>query len=242
MKIAYPRGGGGHWLSNTMWHIHKGQFNIPQVNTVFDGQEYGPIPITHVFEVPDSTQPDQIFFLNPDPGRVLFSTNNKFNHWINTAHKNLYHIYGYDKQPLVERFFNLSNHCRWIMNDPLYHKYYCENIGLEYSDIFLQPEQFIQDVYALMDRAGYKYIQNDNYMMASIDNYKTTILHPDQILGNLDEIFWLAFCHSVSLSHGLTIDSIITNDFSFNELRAAVAPISAECEKIAQAHMFTWTI
>lgn len=242
MKIVYPRGGGGNWLGNTMHYLNIGRFVIPRVDTVFDGQRLGPIPVSHVFEVPDSSQPDQIWYWNSDPDRVLFSTNNRFNQWINTAHKNLEFQYGYDKQPLIERFFNLSNHCRWVMTDPIYHKYYCENIGLEYSDIFQQPAQFINNVYELMDRAGHKCTRNDDYMLASIENYKTTILHPEQILGNLDEIFWLAFCHSVSLSHGLTINSIITNDFDFKELQDAIEPISAECEKIAQAHMFTWTI
>ncbi len=79
-------------------------------------------------------------------------------------------------------------------------------------------------------------------MLDSIANYKTTILNPAHYVGNLDEIFWLSFCHSVSLSHGLPIDSIITNDFDFKQLQDAVAPISTECEKIARAHMFTWTI
>lgn len=242
MKIVYPRGGGGNWLSNTMHYLHVGRFVIPKVNTVFDGQRFGPIPVSHVFEVPNSTQPDQIWYWNSDPDRVLFSTNNRFNHWLNTAHKNLFFILGYDKQPLIEQFFNLSNHCRWVMNDPIYYKYYCENIGLEYSDIFLNPGQFIEAVYGLMDSAGFSYTKNNSYMLDSIANYKTTILNPADYLGNLDEIFWLAFCHSISLSHGLQIDSIITNDFTFTQLQAAIEPISAACEKIAQAHMFTWTI
>jgi len=242
MKIVYPRGGGGHWLSTTMYYLANGRFVVPQVNTIFDNQPRGPIRVSHVFEVQDSTQPDQIWYWTQDSDRVLFSTNHRFNHWINTAHKNLEFQYGYDRQPLIERFFNMSNHCRWVMADPLYYKYYCENIGLEYSDIFLNPGQFINSVYEIMDRAGHKCTPNDDYMLASIENYKSTLLNPNDILGNLDHIYWLSFCHSISLSQGLTIDSIITNDFDLKQLQQAIGPISAECEKIAQAHMFTWTI
>ena len=60
IKVFFPRGGGGNWLSNLIWHLEAANFSIPRVNVVFDGQPQCSIPFSHSFEVPDPTAGNQI--------------------------------------------------------------------------------------------------------------------------------------------------------------------------------------
>jgi hypothetical protein len=241
MKIVYPRGGGGHWLANTIFNLSKPNPQLPRINVVYDTVNNGPVKeIEHAFEVDTPGQPDSIRLLVPVNERVLFSTEFLFNQWLNTAHKNLYYQYKYNQLPLVECFFQLSNHCKWLLGDANYHSHYCENIGLEYSDIFVDPEQFVQNLYTLMDQRARPYHKNTEFVYAAIDQYKSTVLDPELYHNNLNEMFWLAYCHAQSILQHMPINGIITMDHTLADLQAAIAPISVECAKLAQAQMFKW--
>lgn len=241
MKIVYPRGGGGHWLANTIFNLGKPNPQLPKVNVVYDTANCGPIKeIEHAFEVDTPGQPSNIRLLVPVDERVLFSTPYLFNQWLNTAHKNLYHQYKYNQLPLVECFFQLSNHCKWVLSDPAYRLHYCENIGLEYSNIFVDPEQFVQDLYALLDYMHKPYYKNTEFVFAAIEQYRSTVLDPELYYNNLDELFWLAYCHAQLILQHMPISGIITMDYTLADLQAAIDPISADCARLAQAQMFKW--
>lgn len=234
--ILFPRGMGGNWLSNLIWHLEHNRTDVPSVDVIFDGAKRCSIPFSHSFEIPDPHCPDQVQYY-AQTGTV-FSCKHLFIHYLNNAVKVKYRIHQLDQQPWQQQLFDLSNGARYYLTNEHYYDHYCKDIGLDYSLIFTDPDQFITDLFALLNKLNVQYTANKDYVLKSIAYYRSTCPDPGDHFDNFDSILWLGMCHAVALVDNLTItESIIDIDSAQRLLK----PLAAHCADRIQPLMFEWT-
>lgn len=240
-RFIVPRGSGGSWLSNMIWNLESRNFLIPRVNRVFDGLPKSTISVVHAFEIMNPHNPLDVRYSLADDGlsNFLFSTNSLFVLYLNEAFKVRYGIHKLAERQVRDQLFTLTDSAMYIFNDDHYHRHYCRNIDLDYKLIFHDPVQFLQQLFALLDKTGIDYEKNQDYCMASINYYKTTVADPMQHVGNLDSMIWLGACHAI-----LSIDNIpipvIDNDAVLADFKEIFAPWNAYCIQKISPMTFEW--
>ena len=225
MKIFYPRGCGGNWLSNLIWHLQVDNFNLPQVDIIFDGQPGCSISFTHGE------------YTLKTPEIKLFSCKHLFNHYLNDATKVRYPIHNLSTRPWLEQLFDLSNSARYFLTNTEYSDYYCNNIDLDYSLVFRDPGEFTTRLFTLLNNWNTKYTPRREYVYSSIAYYRSTCTDPEEHFNNHDSIIWLGCCHGISLVDKLPLSGTITDIGSAHTL---LKPYFAHCAQRIQQEMFTW--
>lgn len=195
-RVFYPRGGGGNWLSNLIWHLEKADFSLPEVTVIFDQQPQCSIPFSHGLHAHSRSH-------------TLFSCKQLFNHYLNNAVKVKYHIHHIHQLSWQQQLFELSNGAKHYLSSSDYYKFYCESIDLDYSLIFQQPEKFADCLIDFLNATGIAYTANRNYIHASMSHYTTTCADPTDHIGNWDSMLWLGFCHAITILDQLPIDVIM---------------------------------
>ena len=212
IKVFFPRGGGGNWLSNLIWHLEKANFSLPSIGRIFDGQpRSSSIPFSHSFEVIDQSDGDQIVEYELSDRNVTFSCSYLFNHYINNADKVLYHIHGIGQMSIRQQIFELSNNAKYYLTNEIYKKYYCNRIDLDYALIFQNPEQFADVLLEFLDSTGIAYTKNKLYILDSIAHYRTTCQDPMGHFDNWHSMLWLGACHAITILDHLPIRIISPN-------------------------------
>jgi hypothetical protein len=235
-------GGGGSWLNNLIYHLETNDNSFPEVQRIFDFQKKSSVKFSHAF---DYYTPD-VCDLH-DLGRyykILFSSKAPFNLYLNESDKIQFNPVMYNKgnKPLPEQFDELTNSAKaWITYETI-HKHYYTNIALEYKLIFCDPEQFVQDLFDILDSTNLKYFKNIEYCYASIEHYKKTCINPRLILGNLDNLYWLAWCHALVMIYKLPVqDSFNFLNFQhLQEVSDVLEPLQETCIDITKSLCFFW--
>lgn len=237
-RIFYPRGSGGSWLNNLIWHLESADFDLPRATVVFDNEPMSSVKFFHAFEIPDPNNPQQVLVTkHKRPGDVLFSCDCVYNHYLNNAVKVKLHIHQLDQQPWLQQFFALSNGARYYFSDAHYRDQYCCNIDLDYSTIFCNPQQFVTDLFDLLNKMNLRYTANEQYVFDSIAYYRSTCPDPGLHFGNFDSQLWLASCHAVTLIDGLGLDGTVTDKESAQQL---LRPHADHCANRIRPMMFEW--
>jgi hypothetical protein len=224
--IQYPRGSGGNWLGNLIWHLEHNQLSLPNVDVVFDGQlRSNSFAYTHVFNLLNGKNPT--FDQYPGP-RVIFSSPCWFNQFINDAVKVRYHIQKLSKESIADQFFLLSNSAVYILTDQLWQTTWEIPGELEYRLLSEDQERFIDCLFSLLDKFNIKYTSDRNYCRASIEYYKSTCPKPLEHLNNFDSLLWLSWCHAHILINKQSLSASITPDATINSIRNIIEPVSSE--------------
>lgn len=237
--IRYPKCGGGHWLGNLVWHLQTANWDLPANGVIFDGLPQGAIKLNHWFE----TQPDgtpnfrEVNYQN----NQLFSTDCKFNMYLNFCKKSRYARYQVHQLPIAEHVLDLSDTARFVMTNNYYDQYYCHNIELDYRWIFQDPTRFADWVCEFLDTNQIAYHDNRDYMLTSMVNYGKTCIDPSNIIGNLDSPIWLGWLHAVSLINNIGIDGIIAEQTSAKSIAALLEPTYTQATTLAEQYSFNWT-
>ena len=239
IKVFYPRGGGGNWLSNLIWHLETANFSIPRVNVVFDGQPQCSIPFLHSFEVPDPAEGNQIVEHELSDHNVIFSCHYLFNHYINNATKVKYHIHGIHAMTIQQQLFELSNGFKYYLTNDIYKKYYCNVIDLDYALIFQNPEKFTTVLFEFLDAASINYTKNKDYVLASIDYYKSTCANPSDHNNNWASMLWLGACHAITILDQLPIE-IISPAADLETIAHVLQPHAEHYQQRISPLMFEW--
>ena len=239
IKVFYPRGGGGNWLSNLIWHLEKANYTLPNVTTVFDNEPKSSIPFLHKFEIPDPSRSDEIFELPLAERNILFSCEQLFNHYLNNAIKVKSHFHNLEQLNTQQKLFELSNGAKYYFSNIHYKEHYCRNIDLDYALIFQDPEQFTHVLLEFLSTANIKYTANKDYMLASMDYYTTTCPNPDDHFDNWDSMVWLGACHAITILDQLSIDSI-PQDADISTIVQILQPHADHYRQRIAPMMFEW--
>ena len=238
-KILYPRGNGGQWLGNLIWHLEHEDFSLPEVDVVFDGEICGSVPLSHVFEIMDQHRPDQITYLKRTANDLLFSHRYLFNHYLNVATKVEYHICRLGQQPWLTQFFKLSNTARYCLADQHYRDQYCDRIDLDYALIFTDPDKFCQTLFAVLNKLQVQYAANSQYVLHSMEYYRSTCVNPRDHFDRFDSVLWLGACHAIALIDNLQIEEPIQDSESAQRL---LLPYTDYCKQRLWPHMLEWKL
>lgn len=239
--IIYPRGSGGNWLGNLIWHLENSNFELPNVDTVFDNEPKGSIKTTHGFEIYDPLTPNNIAYKALRTANdVIFSSRYLFNHYLNNAVKVKYHIHRLDQQSLQQQLFELSNGACYYFTNQHYYDYYCGDITLDYSTVFTDSEQFATQLFALLNKLNRKFAPNLDYVLASIAYYRSTCPDPGDHYDNFQSILWLGCCQAITRMDNLSID-VIKPDSDLADLQRILMPHAQHFKSRVKPLMFEWT-
>ena len=241
-NIAFimPHGGGWHWLSNLIYHLQHNDFTLPNVPAaVFDDEPQSDILFSHAYEWPTK----RFIEFPSNVQRILVSTDKPFNLYLNDIKKIHLSPRFLNKVALPEtqQFIELSNAAKSWLVDPLL-RYYQENIVLNTRLLFCDPDQFLNELFAILDAAGIEYTKNIEYCYTSIANYKLTCFCPGEHVGNIHSIPWLAWCHALSVVHQLPY----YNNLNFLTLptidhcRDALRPNQSIYLELTESLFFPW--
>lgn len=240
LVIAYPRGGGGSWLANLIWHLENNDFSLPKVDVIFDNQPRTKnITFPHMFEVISPEHPEEIS-VKVAGDHFLFSTDCLFNMFINDAFKVRFKIFKLGNQTIDNQLFTLSDSFRYIWTDKNWHKFYCNQIDLLYNNVFQNPELFVDELFKILHSGNIQFTPNIEYALNSVNHYKQTCIDPETIFGNVDSIVWLACCHAVTMLHEIPLPISIDNNTSFGEIQNALRCFDLLTQKFVKPRMFIW--
>jgi hypothetical protein len=237
--IRFPRGGGGNWLANLIWHMERGDWTHPTVNTVYDGQPKCSLRVEHWVEFKENGSIE----LTKDSAAVrniVFSTDRKFNLYLNFCVKQRFAFFNVDQLLLPQQIFDLSNTGKFVFENPLIQQCYCEHIDLNYALLFNNPDAFLHTLYNILQQAQVKFAVNQSYALQSIDNYTKSVLNPADIVDNHESLIWWAWCHAVSLLHDIPVNGMIVQARDVADLAHILEPAASTARDIALANCFTW--
>jgi hypothetical protein len=176
--------------------------------------------------------------------KILFSTYAPFNFYLNESDKIQFNpeIFNQGSRPFAEQFNSLTDSAKaWISYETI-RNYYYTNIDLDYKLIFCNPEKFIDDLFNILDTINLTYTKNKEYCYLSIENYKKTCINPRSVIGNLEDIYWLAWCHGLVMLNKIPL----TGNFDFlnaqniQEIAEILTPVQITCMDITKSLCFFW--
>ena len=171
---------------------------------------------------------------------IVFSTDRKFNLYLNFCVKQRYAFYNVDQLPLSQQIFDLSNTGKFVFQNPLIQQCYCEHIDLDYALLFNDPERFLHTLYSILAAERVKFNLNQSYALHSIDNYTKSVLNPADVIDCAESPIWWAWCHAVSLMHDIPVNGMIAQARSMADLAHILEPAVQTARDIALANCFTW--
>jgi hypothetical protein len=242
LMIYYPRGCGGSWLSNLIWHLETGSTELPNVDVVFDRESRSTqVKVSHVFEILSPLEPTKILYNDKKHKSILFSTDCLFNMYVNDAYKVRYHIFGLDNKNTQDQLFTLSDSMKFIWSNDVWHKSYCGKNDLAYNLIFQDPDKFIEVLFDILHKNNVKFVSDIDYARKSIQHYRSTCVDPLTVCGNMDNLVWLGCCHAVSMLKEIPLPIIITPDTDLEEIKEIMLEFNDLTQELVSTSMFTWS-
>jgi len=225
--ICYPRGSGGYWLNNLIWRLETSQFDLPDVDVVFDGQPTSANFLqSHLFNLVDGKTATFDESCKGD-NLIKFSSPCWFNQFINDAVKVRYRILNLSDQSIIDQFYTLTNSAVYILTDTLWQKTWEHPGELDYKLLIEDPDQFIDRLFSVLDRCSIKYTRDRSYCHSSIEYYKSTCPDPSKHLNNFNSLLWLAWCHAHILINNQPLPATIPTDATVDAICKIVEPVSA---------------
>jgi len=226
--LCYPRGSGGNWLGNLIWRLENNKFELPAIDVIFDGQTLSnSFNFSHRYGLGlNGKTPTFDQRLNAEY-KINFSSPCWFTQYINDAVKVKYHILNLGEKSLQEQFFSLSNSAKYILTDPVWQQTWGASGDLEYSLLSQNPDKFITQLFAILDKLNIKYSANREYCLRSIDYYKSTCPNTIDHLNNFDSLLWLAWCHADVLINKKSLPKSVMDSATIESIRSIIEPVSA---------------
>lgn len=245
-SVVFPRGGGGNWLSNLIYKLESGDTaqSKTQVGQVFDGMpRTSSMKFKHYFDLLPITR-ELVFYVDPDEHYLLFSTDCSFNLYLNDAIKikmNPVFDSNIIDAPLIDKFFEFSDSARYLLTDPLYLQNYYQNIDMDLKDVFVDPEQFVDNLFELLDRENIKYTPNKNYALESCQQFVTTCPNPKDYVDNWTSVEWLAWAHAVLSINDIQFEQNFEQASTIEELQTILQPFRELVLEKTKGLYFTWS-
>jgi hypothetical protein len=243
LLFTYCHGGGGSWLGNLIWHLHHNDFSMPSnQKNIFDGTPSSTdyFNIRHAFDYFTPLIPT-IYDTN-NYCVVKFGSEYPFQLYLNEIKKIRYLIFNIDKNTLSQQFDEITNTAKGWMTDQIMHQYYCKDLDLDIKWVYTDPEEFIKQLFAILDTTEMPYSKNIDYCLASIENYKSTCYDPKDHIGNLQSITWLAWCHALIMVNKIQLPAFFdfTRAESLEKIADAITPVHEQCLELSKPWYFLW--
>jgi hypothetical protein len=248
LKIVYPPGGGGHWLSNLIHNLETAKFeHTTPTNNIFDyTTETKSIIVRHYFDFMPEKKIEDKNISNLDV--KTFATDKIFNAYIIKMYKTALNAdTRFDSTTtsiahlsLNDQFHSLTDKATFLLTDNFHRDTYFNNIDLDYSLIFTDPDQFINLIFALLTKYSINYTANREYCHLAIQNYQNTCTDPLLVFDNTDNLVWLAWCHAVAQINNIAFDCDFTTMTTTAELADALSSVNELVKSLTHPMMFTW--
>lgn len=177
LKIAYPGGAGGNWLSNLIFALEHDQVPVQQQVNWHLSSKSSSIKLSH-----DVEDKSQIFF----NGRAVF------NIYLNVVKK----LRVYDQQihtiDITQKFETLASEA----SSKLF--FLDERIDLNWDYLFLDASKFVDQLFDTLNLYKINYKPNRQLCNIAIDNYKKTCVEPKLYFDNFSSEEWLGWCNGIS--------------------------------------------
>ena len=207
--ILYPVGGGGMWLANLIHSLHSQEFSITPSRLNFHDDTWKKTNLVSVQHWSNNVGPTA----DPHTFDSFVSLKTQFISFVNAYVKRWLHYNEFTQLAPMEQFFRLTNDAKWRMgNDPVFNNLYLNCIKLDADHLFLTPVEFAGQLFNLLDQYKIAYVDNTDFVLQSIDNFKATC-KPHDHYGNVQSLAWQAWCHALALEHNITVDINIQNNF-----------------------------
>lgn len=238
--IAYPHGGGGAWLVNLIWQLENNQLTL---NTgpivVFDNLPAAKsIHTTHIYELFDNVTPTYIY--KGDGALIKFSSSRWFNLFITEAVKVRYHLLHLGEKTILEQFYSLTDSAVYMLTNDLYRSTWGEPVDLNYALIFEDSDQFIDQLFAILDNFSIKYTKDRDHCLRSIQHYKSTCPTTQDHLGNFDSLLWLSWVHACLMINGKSLPATVTEGVQVADIRKIVEPVAAGILEYTRPMTINW--
>lgn len=241
--LTFSHGGGGSWLGNLMWHLHHNDFSLPSNNkSIFDGNpdstDYYSIqhPFKHI-------NLETIVMNDHSNYRVIkYGSEYPFQLYLNEIKKIRCTIFNNAELSVTEQFDTFTNAAKAWMTDPLMQKFYCKDLDLDIKWLFVNPEEFIRQLFTILDTTDMPYSKNIDYCLRSIDNYKSTCYNPKEQIGNLESVVWLAWCHAIIMVNKIALSEPFNfmSATSLEQIAEAIEPVHNQCLELSKPWYFLW--
>jgi len=228
LRLLFPKGGGGSWLGNLIWHLETQDWTIPTVAVNFDQEPQGSVVRDH-----GSTLP---YYANMFT--VVFSTRRIFNLYLNHAKKILYPIHQIGSQSEGSQIYTLALHAEKLLADAEWQQLYFANIDLDYELIYCNQYKFINDLYDILDQAKITYTKNSEYILYSMANYRSTCEQPTKYIDTIS-VEWLGFCMAVARVKNIPMQPFDMN-LTLDHVSAIFDHVQDSALEYVQTLYFDW--
>ena len=192
LKIVFPGGTGGHWLSYLIYCLEN---NIIEIVPQQTGNNF------HKF--PQSKNVRIVHWQKDHLNCVVFSTKYCFNISLNAFFKT-------DLKKDPNLFNKVSQSTSYQLSSPQGKNDYVNHIDLQYELLFIDPDLFLDKLFSILDNNGIQYHKNKQVALQHIENFKNSCVNVLTHYDNFDSIFWLGWCSGIL--HAENIPSNIDYD------------------------------
>lgn len=195
LTIVYPHGEGGHWLGNLFYSLITDNWSLTQPDLFF--HDYRVYPQTTAFNLIHAGEELETFKVIGS----FCSYRSQYHSFCNGYYK----IWKEKRQDLnlLDQLLALEQDVHWRLNLD-FNKTYLNNILIESNLIFDDPENFIDQVYKLLDTYNISHYSNTEYAYKAIDNFKNTCWG-NKVLGDTNSLAWLAWCCGVGRHNNIDV-------------------------------------
>ena len=203
LLVCFPGGGGGNWLSNLIFRLEYNKITDLDKNYV---NFHSTIKSRQVLIDHCSLQTvSEDRYIK----KIIFAGFYSFNIYINSIYKNN------DFEQIknnTQKKFRLLVRDNFPFTEATQKILYLDNIiDLNFDLLFDNPEQFIKDLYTILDQTQISYIKNNDLVLQSIEQFKKSCIDPIKVFENYNDPIWLAWAMAVAFVLGLK-NSSSTND------------------------------
>jgi hypothetical protein len=177
LRISYPGGSGGNWLSNLIYSLENGLGPVQEQVNWHKNNKSDNVQLCHDVE---------------DKSQVFFNGRAVFNIYLNVVEKFRKHDQQMHLTDITERFETLASEA----SSKLF--FLDERIDLNWDYIFLDTPVFVDQLLDTLDRHNINYQPNRTLCKVAIDNYKKTCADPALYFDNFESEEWLGWCNGIS--------------------------------------------
>ena len=179
LKIVFPGGTGGHWLSHLIYCLETNDTKIYKKtagSNFHDHRRSTSIHINHWSEG----------YLNC----AIFSTKYYFNISLNSIFKT-------DLKKDPNLFNHVSQCTSYQLSSPQWKNDYVDQIDLHYELLFTDPNLFLDKLFSILDSNEIQYHKNKQIALQHVENFKNSCVNVLDHYDNFDSIFWLGWCSGI---------------------------------------------
>lgn len=226
--IRHAGGGGCNWLRHTVASLQNNKTDIIQPDICKNDKA-----VKFDFVDDKSKDVECIHFDYEVNGRKFYILGSK--HMFDTA------LAGHTKNNNSETDKSLTELLDIHTDLATYFMYgdvvYKNNIDLYVDWLYNDKLRFCNKLYEILDENDITYTKNTDFVLASIENYLSTMPNINDYFDNWNSMFWLGWCHAVVMNKKINIEVDMYNCKDIECIGNALLPYRDICIDEIQKHV-----